>query len=173
VFYLHPVHKSGLFAWIGGKGSIDGWQSKPASVQRRQRTRRLRPRSMKQPQSGRSWLTGLADNRKKQRRNLAGFTEAGRSYSTDAQMRPFSFGGTAPWRPCRYGAEEIGFAPSVPRSISGTGTHSAGFGAERRALVRATERSSPTLLGAKSRQFLLSERCASMANCPRKTPAEI
>jgi hypothetical protein len=25
----------------------------------------------------------------------------------------------------------------------------------------------------KSRQFLLSERCASMANCPRKTPAEI
>jgi hypothetical protein len=24
-----------------------------------------------------------------------------------------------------------------------------------------------------ARQFLLSERCASMANCPRKTPAEI
>src|SRR5260370_37624822 len=29
-------------------------------------------------------------------------------------------------------------------------------------------RSSPPLLGAQSRQFLLSERCASMATCPRK-----
>jgi hypothetical protein len=68
------VHKSGFFAWIGGKGSTEGWQSKPARVQRKQRTRRLRPRSMKQPQSGQSWLTGLADNSKKQRRNLAAFT---------------------------------------------------------------------------------------------------